>query len=161
VPYTKDVFLSDGGVYDNLGLETAWKRYRTILVSDAGLAMGADPAPGTDWVTHAKRVLDMIDSQVRSLRKRQLLSSFTNGMRNGAYWSIRSDIADYDTPGSLPCPPASVAELSRVPTRLAKMPDETQERLINWGYAICDAAMRRWVDPALPAPNGFPYPRGI
>ena len=30
-------------VYDNLGLETAWKRYETILVSDAGLAMGADP----------------------------------------------------------------------------------------------------------------------
>ena len=28
--------LTDGGVYDNLGLETAWKRYQTILVSDAG-----------------------------------------------------------------------------------------------------------------------------
>jgi hypothetical protein len=25
-----------GGVYDNLGLETAWKRYSTILISDAG-----------------------------------------------------------------------------------------------------------------------------
>jgi NTE family protein len=41
------------------------------------------------------------------------------------------------------------------------MPDDTQERLINWGYAITDAAMRRWVDPALPAPTDFPYPRGI
>ena len=30
-PYTTDVFLADGGVYDNLGLETAWKRYRTVL----------------------------------------------------------------------------------------------------------------------------------
>ena len=28
--------LTDGGVYDNLGLETAWKRYETILVSDGG-----------------------------------------------------------------------------------------------------------------------------
>ena len=26
-PYTSDVVLADGGVYDNLGLETAWKRY--------------------------------------------------------------------------------------------------------------------------------------
>ena len=33
-----------------------------------------------------------------------------------------------------------------------------QERLINWGYAICDVAMRMWVDPTLPKPNGFPYP---
>jgi len=161
LPYTKEVFLSDGGVYDNLGLETAWKRYQTILVSDAGQAMGGDPDPGTDWATHAKRILDMIDNQVRALRKRQLISSFNSGVRNGAYWSVRSDIADYGTPGGLPCPPGRVAELSRIPTRLASMPDETQERLINWGYAICDAAMRRWVDPALPAPKGFPYPRGI
>ena len=35
-PFTEKVFLTDGGVYDNLGLETAWKRYRTILVSDGG-----------------------------------------------------------------------------------------------------------------------------
>ncbi len=33
-PYTTEVVLTDGGVYDNLGLETAWKKYRTILVSD-------------------------------------------------------------------------------------------------------------------------------
>jgi hypothetical protein len=30
-----DVVLTDG-VYDNLGLETAWKRYETVLVSDGG-----------------------------------------------------------------------------------------------------------------------------
>jgi NTE family protein len=35
-PFTTKVILSDGGVYDNLGIETAWKRYRTVLVSDAG-----------------------------------------------------------------------------------------------------------------------------
>jgi NTE family protein len=28
--------LTDGGVYDNLGLETAYKRYDTLLVSDGG-----------------------------------------------------------------------------------------------------------------------------
>ena len=35
-PFTTRVVLSDGGVYDNLGLETAWKRHQTVLVSDAG-----------------------------------------------------------------------------------------------------------------------------
>jgi NTE family protein len=33
-----------------------------------------------------------------------------------------------------------------------------QEQLINWGYAICDAGMRKWVEPDAPAPTGFPYP---
>ena len=50
---------------------------------------------------------------------------------------------------------------TRLATRLAAMPDDTQERLINWGYAVCDAAMRRWVDHSLPPPAGFPYPRGV
>ena len=36
-----------------------------------GLAMGADPDPGIDWASHTKRVLDMVDNQVRALRKRQ------------------------------------------------------------------------------------------
>lgn len=35
-PYTGKAVLTDGGVYDNLGLETAWKLYDTILVSDVG-----------------------------------------------------------------------------------------------------------------------------
>src|ERR1039457_2577222 len=35
-PFTTEVVLTDGGVYDNLGLETAWKEYTTVLVSDGG-----------------------------------------------------------------------------------------------------------------------------
>lgn len=160
-PFTSEVYLSDGGVYDNLGLETAWKRYRTILVSDAGLAMAPDPEPHTDWAMHAKRVLDLVDHQVRALRKRQLVGGFEQGIRQGAYWSVGSDIATYAAPGALPCPLPRTTELAQVATRLADLSGELQERLINWGYAICDAAMRRWVDPSLPPPVAFPYPRGV
>jgi len=161
LPYTKEVYLSDGGVYDNLGLETAWKRYDTILVSDAGMAMSADPDPGKDWAQHSKRVLDMIDNQVRALRKRQLVASYRSGVRKGAFWSVRSNIDDYGLADALSCPQERTADLARIATRLARMPEATQERLINWGYAICDAGMRRWVDPQLPAPTAFPYPRGV
>jgi NTE family protein len=48
--------------------------------------------------------------------------------------------------------------VAATPTRLGKMDTAVQERLINWGYAVCDAAMRRHVDPALPAGGEFPYP---
>jgi len=40
----------------------------------------------------------------------------------------------------------------------AAMPDELQERLINWGYAVCDAALRKHVDSRIDKPVGFPYP---
>ena len=65
-PFTSKVVLTDGGVYDNLGLESVWKRYDTVLVSDAGGKMQPEPEPETDWVRHSVRVLDIIDNQVRS-----------------------------------------------------------------------------------------------
>ena len=42
--------------------------------------------------------------------------------------------------------------------RLKALDGETQDRLINWGYAICDVAVRKHVDPNVPLPGGFPYP---
>jgi len=157
-PYTSHVVLTDGGVYDNLGLETAWKRYQTILVSDGGAKMAAEPEPKADWVHHSIRFLDVIDNQVRSLRKRQLIDSYVANLRQGAYWGIRTLIADYQLADPLNCPPDKTAELAGVPTRLKRLEPEVQERLINWGYAVCDAALRKHVRPELPRPADFPYP---
>jgi NTE family protein len=158
-PYTTRVRLSDGGVYDNLGLETAWKRYRTILISDGGGHIGAKPRPNLDWLRQSKRVLDVIDSQVRALRKRQAIESFQLGLREGTYWGIRTDIADYGLPNTLPCPHAETLKLAGTPTRLKKTPAPLQERLINWGYAVCDVAMRTHVQPDASPPSDFPYPQ--
>jgi NTE family protein len=168
--YRKTVVLADGGVYDNLGLETAWKRYRTVLVSDGGGHVGAERAPHSDWPRQTMRVFDLVDNQVRSLRKRQLIDSYelpSNDIhhRNGTYWGIRSDVADYHlqaaphypfTPAT--CPHGKTLGLADLPTRLAALDELTQKRLINWGYAIANVALRRWVNPALEA-KGFPYPR--
>jgi len=156
-PFTETVVLTDGGVYDNLGMETAWKRYSTILVSDAGQKMDAEGRPHDDWARHAKRILDVVDNQVRSLRKRQLIAAFKAGLRKGAYWGIRTDVLDYGVP-SLPCPRDRTLALATVATRLAAVEDLTQERLINWGYAVCDAAMRAWVTPGMTPAAAFPYP---
>jgi predicted acylesterase/phospholipase RssA len=71
--------LSDGGVYDNLGLETAWKRYRTILVSDGGGHFTAKSRVWANWPLQARRVLAVIDEQVRALRKRQVIGGLGPG----------------------------------------------------------------------------------
>ena len=158
VPYTSDVMLTDGGVYDNMGIETAWKRYSTILVSDAGGKMAPDPDPKHDWIGHSVRVLGVIDNQVRSLRKRQVISSFKREERSGAYWSIRSDVKKFKASKPLECPSERTAELAGIATRLKRLDDELQMRLINWGYATCDVALRVHVDTGIPAPEAFPYP---
>lgn len=153
--------LTDGGVYDNLGLETAWKSSATILVSDGGGATAAEADPDSDWGRQTKRVLDIIDSQVRALRKRMLIAAFERKEMAGAYWGIGVRIEKYGAKDKLPAPYAQTLDLAETPTRLAEVDDARQQRLINWGYAVCDAGMRSWVDPTLPVPTGFPYPGGV
>jgi len=158
-PFTSQVVLTDGGVYDNLGVETVWKRCRTVYVSDGGGKSPEEPEPKRDWIRHAARILFIIDNQVRSMRLRQIIAAFIDKQdeHDGAYWGIRTPIADYELSDALSCPLERTEELAQVPTRLRRIEATLQERLINWGYAVCDAALRRH-DPTLAPPKGFPYP---
>ena len=157
-PFNSDVVLSDGGVYDNLGLETAWKEYQTILVSDGGGATSDDSNPHKDWLQHAVRILELLDNQVGSLRKRWVIGSFENKQREGTYWGIRTNIADYGLADAMNCPFSRTMELASTPTRLKAMGQILKQRLVNWGYAVCDAALRKHLDPNIPVPKDFPYP---
>jgi NTE family protein len=150
--------LSDGGVYDNLGLETVWKRCETVLISDGGGQTPDDPNPPNDWPRQSLRVLHLIDNQVRSLRKRQAVGSFKLGLRGGTFWGIRSHVADYALDGALDADPTLTVKLAATPTRLKKLDDARQERLVNWGYVICDTAVRKWVKKGLARPDRLPYP---
>lgn len=165
-PFTTQVVLSDGGVYDNLGLETT-KRFKTLLVSDGGQKIEPEGNPHHDWVRHSMRILDTIDNQVRSLRKRHLIESYKRGDHTGAFWGIRTSFSDYElTSDPLKCSTRDPSGLAAIPTRLERMPSKLQNQLMNWGYAICDAALRKHAAGPLktqlgiqiPDPTGFPFP---
>jgi NTE family protein len=149
--------LADGGVYDNLGLESAWKRWRTLLVSDGGGETPVAARPALDPIRQTLRVMKIIDRQVRSLRKRELIESY-GAAHDGTYWGIRTDIADYQLSDALPAPLAATCALAQEPTRLTRMPDTRQEQLINWGYAVSDAALRKHYLTGRD-PGTYPYPR--
>jgi NTE family protein len=168
-PYTKTAILSDGGVYDNLGLETITKRYQTLLVSDAGQKIAPEEAPHRDWARHSLRILDTVDNQVRSLRKRHLIDSYLRKDHTGTYWGIRTSFADYKlADDSLKCATRNPGPLAEIATRLEAMPRNVQDRLMNWGYAVCDAALRAHLDANLQTklgvkiglPTSFPFEGG-
>ncbi|MET0818667.1 MAG: patatin-like phospholipase family protein [Solirubrobacteraceae bacterium] len=153
-----EIKLSDGGVYDNLGLETVWRSCRTVLISDGGGQAADDDDPPADWPRQILRVLKVIDNQVRELRKRQAVGSYRAGLRDGTYWGIRSAVADYGLADPLPFDPDEGAALAATPTRLRALPPAVQERLVDWGYVMCDTALRKWL-PALGGarPVRLPY----
>ncbi|HTQ67879.1 MAG TPA: patatin-like phospholipase family protein [Solirubrobacteraceae bacterium] len=157
-PFTTRVLLADGGVYDNLGLEAVWKTCREVLISDAGGSMSPQRRPSALWPLQLLRVLQVIDNQVRALRKQQAVQSYIDGVRTGAYWGIRSDVSDFGLGDPIASPTqAQVRALAGVPTRLAALGGRLQEQLINWGYVMCDTAVRAHIAPGQPA-GRLPYP---
>lgn len=163
-PFTQNVVLSDGGVYDNMGMETVWKRCRTVLFSDAGAAFAVEEKPSADWARHALRVLDVIDNQVRSLRKREIVAALRAGTEHlGAYWSIRNVPGEYPTAidALANFDVARAAELAATPTRLKSMDDPWQEGLINLGYAIAAAALASHCPGPRAAGFAWPYAPGL
>ena len=162
-PYTREAVLSDGGVYDNLGLEGVSGKTRLLLASDGGGGLEPTERPHRDWPLQMLRVLHVIDSQVRALRASELIDGFQRrkeaGERGGALWTIRTPLEKYSEAACLPVSKKETEALAAIKTRLAKLSRRDQERLVNWGYAACDAAMRSYVEEGPPAiPAAFPYP---
>lgn len=160
------MFLTDGGVYDNLGLERVWDRYAKVLVSDAGAPfsiMKGSCGLKISQLMRAKRTIDIVTEQTRALRKRWLIADLKRGEVQGTYWGIATDIGDYKLEKYGHAPPLiddneTTRSLSRKRTRLNRFNADEQEQLINWGYALADAAMRRHVLEKGAQPGRLPYP---
>jgi NTE family protein len=156
--FTRRLVLTDGGVYDNMGLEAVWDRYETVLVSDAGAPFGVDRSPSGIWPLLAGRAFQIVNEQARALRKRWLIQEMRAGRANGAFWGIGSQIANYLLPTAIARDSSASRALSHLRTRLNAFSSEEQRRLINWGYALADTAIRRHLPTPGQEPGRQPYP---
>jgi NTE family protein len=161
-PFTTKVVLTDGGVYDNMGIETAWKRCRRVLVSDGGGKYQPEENPSSQWVQHSLRINATIDNQVRSLRKRWVVAAFVdpNDAHSGTYWGMWTKPSDYPVVG-LPIDEANAEALAKTPTRLAEIDNVKQNHLINFGYGMAERAIRSYFDVNAFKPAAYPCPGGV
>jgi NTE family protein len=170
--YRSKVMLTDGGVYDNHGIEPIEKRYLTNFVSDGGAPFGRSAELHTDWISQLRRILDVEDNQVRALRRRDLIARFIAGnqvgdetrlaggyARMGAYWGIDTDPRKVDPPNALPCDPDLVHGLAHLGTRLSDLGETPSKQIVNWGYVVCDRSVRaNYTGPLNAAALALPYP---
>ena len=155
-----DFRLTDGGDYDNMGLEPVWKTHAVVLVSDAGGLFTNESDRGLLW--RVPRYQAIQERQSRGLRKRWLIASFAEGAVEGTYWGVGGAASHYD-----PAAPGYSAELSRAViaetrTDLDAFSDAEAAVLENHGYLLADAALRRHVERLLPdpvPPAVVPHPR--
>ena len=153
------IVLTDGGVYDNMGLESLVDNVDIVLVSDAGAPMEVDQDPYGDYLMQLGRVRDILIDQTRALRKRWLITEFEADRKRGAYWGIGTSIESYGDATSPFQDTTITNDLVSVPTRLASFEPEIRGRLVNWGYALCDVALRRRAKLTIPTATALPLPQ--
>lgn len=139
--------LTDGGVYDNMGLEPLWKNAESLIVSDAGGTFEYSRNRGT--LSDLKRYPDIMGNQARALRKRWLISSFITGDGpgglpglSGTYFATTSDVTRYDPDSKLGYSSGVALKIAQIRTDLDKFSDAEQAVLQNHGYLLCDIALK-------------------
>lgn len=147
----KRVFLTDGGVADNLAIEGIWYSRKTLLISDGGGNARAVAKPSTNWLGQLIHITELIHAQPSELRYRSLMEGFravsspmtgSSGVqRDGAYWALGKPLPCHQEEWfgrSARVDPEVLRRLSSVPTRLAAMTQKQAEELVNLGYHLAD-----------------------
>lgn len=141
--------LTDGGVYDNMGLEPVWKDHECVLVSDAGGLFAYEGDKGL--FSRLQRYIGIQERQSGALRKRWLISNFLAHEMEGTYWGISSAVASYGYPDGYSEAFAKDV-IAEIRTDLDAFSDAEAAVLENHGYLLADAALRKHVQTLVPAP---------
>jgi NTE family protein len=150
----EDLRLTDGGIYDNMGLEPVWKNHLSVLVSDAGGLF--DFESDRNFIWRIERYDAIQENQSRALRKRWLISSFVEGVMQGTYWgtgSARSSFFPQDQSGYSKALARDI--IATIRTDLDAFSDAEAAVLQNHGYLLADAALKKHV-PDLYGPAAPP-----
>jgi NTE family protein len=139
---------SDGGVYDNLGLEPIWKDHTVVLSSDGGALFNIGSDASLIW--EVNRYMAIPENQALAVRKRWLMSNFISGIMEGAYWGVGGATSSYDISGGYSKELASTA-IAGIRTDLDSFSDAEAAVLENHGSLPADAAVKRHVPTLLPA----------
>lgn len=160
IDVARKVRLWDGGVYENLGLESIFKPGRSLegcdflLCCDASapllrkrsspiwsLLKGHLPSP---------RLLDVSSDQIRMLRYRMLMSALETKKIEGAFITMGSSMRELDYEFSIDRPAADydrylneecVAAAYRHPTDLAALSFNAFQTIVRHGYETANAAL--------------------
>ena len=138
-PFTQT--LTDGGVYDNLGLERVWRRCRTVLVSNAGRNTPEIGSPTGRWGGQVFRTLSLVSQQAENSRKRILFGVNNLGQRKVAYWSFDTPITDYGIAGTPAISSEETVTAATMRTRLSAFAPQEIDLLLKAGYAGATASL--------------------
>ncbi|MDA8018146.1 MAG: patatin-like phospholipase family protein [Thermoanaerobaculia bacterium] len=157
-----NLHLSDGGIYDNLGLEPIWPPVEgsTLLISDAGAPFEFRASSRLPWrMIH--RYLQVSQVQAQKLRHRSVIERKAMAGEDFEYaeWRIgvrhRKKLANPE-PASFGYHDGVVGRIERIRTDLDHFSEAEAQILENHGYACAERSLAYYLPSHL---SGRPEPR--
>jgi predicted acylesterase/phospholipase RssA len=155
--------LTDGGVYDNLGLSALLEEECThLIVSDAGGTLAPDPRPGNGRISMMARIGAVLMADVRDRQLRELRERCRPGSKvaAAAFFEMTSDPSAAAPGGPKPPDPhPEAASIARLRTDLDAFNQVEIDALTYQGYQLADRFVRAYIGaPFLGAPQTAPPP---
>jgi NTE family protein len=151
--------LTDGGVYDNLGLQPAM-RAKKLLVSNGGGLFRFSLVEGA--IGELVRYSDLLQNGVGKLRKQWIMRDFRGDppAKEGAYWGIGDGVVG----GPPLCNQETAEQIAAIRTDLNAFTRAEFEILVNHGYLLAAANIIRFASGMLDGPIDMgsvrpPYPQ--
>ena len=160
VDLKRKVSLTDGGVYDNLGVH-AIRDSDTLLVSDASNPLEANGGRSVlRALSHrSKRPIEIAVEQTKALRRHAIVTQLERREKQGALWTIGTRLGRYPLESPFAVKGEWRSKLEAIRTRLNSFSDQEKGWLINWGYLQCDLAIRSYYLPCADPPRILPFPQ--
>lgn len=135
------VTLTDGGVYDNLGVNPLMRLERNqldyALVSDGGRPFGVDPTPTEAGTIVLKEAINILMEQVRGLQFERLALAYAASQGPKPMWfSIDSNDGEVQS--------GDAEFASSISTNLKKLSDAELSVLTRHSGALCEARIRKY-----------------
>ncbi len=150
-PKYRRLHLWDGGVYDNLGVESLFKPGEGLrgdadflIVSDASRPLSDDVDAGSlapGFVKASMRLVDVATDQVRSLRARMLIDYFRQNPGSGAYLRMGRTTKQSDAYQLAPLTSDQVRQAAMFETTLRRLTHSEFSLLFRHGYEIANATL--------------------
>ncbi len=144
----KAMTFTDGGVYDNLGLEPIWKNHEVVLSSDGGALFPVGGDIGFPW--EIGRFISIPENQALAIRKRWLMASFLTNKLEGTYWGIGGSANKYGVNQGY-SEKLAKTYIATIRTDLDSFSEAEASILENHGYWLADSAIKTHVNRLYPS----------
>ncbi len=155
--YGKRAALGDGGIYDNLGLETIHKNQKVLIVSNAGSLFPSRSDPPKNWIGQLNRTVNQIHGQAENNRKRWMFDvRGSAAVKAIALWEISQHASAFDQTNLPRLSPSDAYKAATFPTRLKRVSQADAQLLVHHGYSLAAHSLAQYFPGGTQTPATFP-----